>query len=61
MDINFVVGDDEYIDVKIFWFVLKKLYKEKYWIMYIDNKEMVFLKLNKFDYWCMKKKYLLVD
>lgn len=61
MDINFVVGDDEYIDVKIFWFVLKKLYKEKYWIMYIDNKEIVFLKLNKFDYWCMKKKNLLVD
>lgn len=52
---------NKYIDVKIFWFVLKKLYKEKYWIMYIDNKEIVFLKLNKFDYWCMKKKYLLVD
>lgn len=61
MDTNPVAGDDEHIDAKMFWPALKNLYKEKHRTMHTDNKEMVSLKLNKSDYWCMKKKYSPAD
>lgn len=61
MDTNPVAGD-EHIDEKIFWPALKRLiYKEKHRTMHTDNKEIVSLKLNKSDYWCMKKKYSPAD
>lgn len=60
MDTNPVAGD-KHIDEKIFWPALKRLYKEKHRTMHTDNKEMVSLKLNKSDYWCMKKKYSPAD
>lgn len=57
MDTNPVAGDD----ANIVWPALKRLYKEKHRTMHTDNKEMVSLKLNKSDYWCMKKKYSPAD
>lgn len=62
MDTNPVAGDDEHIDANIFWPALKRLiYKEKHRTMHTDNKEIVSLKLNKSNYWCMKKKYSPAD
>lgn len=60
MDTNPVAGD-EHIDEKIFWPALKRLYKEKHRTMHTDNKEIVSLKLNKSDFWCVKKKYSPAD
>lgn len=55
MDTNPVAGDDEHIDANIFWPALKRFYQEKHRTMHTDNKEIVSLKLNKSDNWCMKK------